>query len=209
MNGKRSRNDAEYRPHGNRRIPLFCAATLLAVVLAGSPPAAADPAGNAPKGIRDLVLRLAPGYGLDPNLVFAVIEEESGYDARLVSEKEAAGLMQLIPETAARFNVTDPFQPEQNLRGGMKYLRWLLATFNGDVTLTLAAYNAGEGAVLRWGGTPPYRETKRFLERVQARYPATRHPFDRNAAAPSPLGTAGETVAELPGPQAKRSSIDD
>jgi soluble lytic murein transglycosylase-like protein len=218
MFGKRFRL-TEDPPPGHASARPLAVATVIAVLVLGTPPAAAGsepvpPAERAPKPVRALVLKLAPVYGLDPDLVFAVIAMESAFDARLVSEKDATGLMQLVPETAARFGVADPFEPEQNLRGGMKYLRWLLATFNGDVTLTLAAYNAGEGAVLRHRGVPPYAETKTFLERIRAIYAADRHPYDPAVATPSDLGVQrpeAETVAELPGEpdQAKRSSMDD
>ena len=98
-----------------------------------------------------IVQRLAPQYGVHPGLAYAVIRAESNFNPQAVSVKNAQGLMQLIPETAARFNVTQPLDPEQNIRGGLSYLRWLLAYFKGNVPLVLAAYNAGEGAVQRAG----------------------------------------------------------
>lgn len=144
-----------------------------------------------PAEIIKLVNELAPQYGLDPQLVLAVIQVESAFLSNAVSSKEAAGLMQLIPETAERFAVRDVFNPEDNVRGGMKYLRWLLAYFQGDVTLTMAAYNAGEGAVDRYRGIPPYAETKNYVALVRNLYATTRHPFDPTAASASPvLGTA-------------------
>ena len=97
--------------------------------------------------IMKIVYKLAPRYGLEPGLVYAVIRAESNFNVHAVSDKNAQGLMQLIPETAARFAVTQPFDAEQNIRGGMSYLRWLLSYFRGQVTLAVAAYNAGEGAV--------------------------------------------------------------
>jgi soluble lytic murein transglycosylase-like protein len=96
--------------------------------------------------------------------------------------------MQLIPATAARFAVRDPLDPEQNLRGGLAYLRWLLATFDGDVLRVAAAYNAGEGTVLRHGGVPPFPETREYVRRVLALYGSDRHPLPRmrlTAAAPA------------------------
>jgi hypothetical protein len=119
--------------------------------------------------IATLVRELAPEYKLNPNLVLAVIEVESNFDPRALSPKNAQGLMQLIPATAERFGVADVWDPEQNVRGGMAYLRWLMAHFDGDVELVLAAYNAGEGAVLRHGGIPPYSETRDYVKRVIAR----------------------------------------
>lgn len=119
--------------------------------------------------IADLVRRLAPSYGLDPDLVLAVIETESNFNPNARSPKNAQGLMQLIPATAARFGVEDAWDPEQNIRGGMAYLSWLLKYFDGDVKLALAGYNAGEGAVERHGGIPPYRETRNYVSRIIAR----------------------------------------
>jgi soluble lytic murein transglycosylase-like protein len=139
-----------------------------------------------PAEIAALVNRIAPDFGLDPGLVLAVIQIESAYRTNAVSPKEAAGLMQLIPATASRFGVRDVFDPEENIRGGVKYLRWLLAYFQGDVTLALAAYNAGEGAVDRHGGIPPYAETQSYVRLVHRLYPATRHRYDPEASEPSP-----------------------
>jgi len=119
--------------------------------------------------VAELVRRLAPGYQLDPELVLALIEAESNFNPRALSPKNAQGLMQLIPATAERFGVQDAWDPEQNLRGGMAYLRWLLARFKGDVQLALAGYNAGEGAVERHGGIPPYAETRAYVTRIIAR----------------------------------------
>jgi len=134
-----------------------------------------------------IVQRLAPEYGIHPALAVALIRAESNFDPQAVSEKNAQGLMQLIPETAARFRVTKPFDPEQNIRGGMAYLRWLLAYFQGDVDLTVAAYNAGEGAVNRFGGVPPYPETRGYLKRIREVFHPTTHPFDQRITAPSPM----------------------
>jgi hypothetical protein len=116
--------------------------------------------------IARMVRRLAPEYRLDPNLVLAVIETESNFNPSARSPKNAQGLMQLIPETAERFGVRDVWDPEQNIRGGMAYLRWLMGYFDGDLALVLAAYNAGEGAVERHGGIPPYDETQSYVRRV-------------------------------------------
>lgn len=113
-----------------------------------------------------LIRTLAPDYGLDPQLVLAVVEAESNYNPKALSPKNAQGLMQLIPETAKRFGVADVWDPKQNLRGGMAYLRWLLDHFNGDVKLALAGYNAGEAAVLRYRGIPPYDETQAYVKRI-------------------------------------------
>jgi soluble lytic murein transglycosylase-like protein len=119
--------------------------------------------------IAKLVRNLAPRYRLDPNLVLAVVEVESNFNPTARSHKNAQGLMQLIPATAERFGVQDVWDPVQNLRGGMAYLRWLLDHFDGDVKLALAGYNAGEKAVERHGGVPPYKETRAYVKRILRR----------------------------------------
>lgn len=139
------------------------------------------------RSVMKLVYKHAPRYGLDPGLVYAVIRAESNFNPQAVSVRNAQGLMQLIPETAARFAVRKPFDPEQNIRGGMAYLRWLLSYFRGQVPLALAAYNAGEGAVDRHGGIPPYAETRDYVQRIQRIYALTEHPFDASITEPSPL----------------------
>jgi soluble lytic murein transglycosylase-like protein len=105
-------------------------------------------------------------YRVHPGLIRAVIQAESAGDPRAVSRKGALGLMQLMPTTAERLGISDPFDPRQNVLGGTCYLRFLLDTFRGDVTLALAAYNAGETAVFRHRGVPPYRETRQYLWRI-------------------------------------------
>ena len=119
-----------------------------------------------PAHVKTMVHRLAPEFRLDPDIVLAVVQVESNFDSGARSPKNAQGLMQLIPETADRFGVKDVWDPEQNLRGGMAYLRWLLDRFDGDLSLALAGYNAGEGAVDRHQGVPPYKETKEYVRRV-------------------------------------------
>lgn len=152
-----------------------------------------------PARILKMVEDLAPQYGLDPALVLAVISAESNFRVDAVSPKNAQGLMQLIPVTAERFGVTNPFDPKENIRGGMKYLRWLLSYFGGNVPLAVAAYNAGEGAVLKHKGIPPYAETKAYVRKVLAIYPRERHPFEADLANTSSDFLQGlrQTVAEL------------
>lgn len=159
--------------------------------------------------VESLVAQLAPRYGLQPSLVLAVIEAESGFNSQARSAKNAQGLMQLIPETAERFGVQNPYDPVQNLHGGMAYLRWLLAYFRGDVRLTLAGYNAGEKAVLRYGGVPPYAETQAYVEKITRVYGQLAHPpvVPVTSAAPlnsrpSFLPTTFAAVSAQPSPQA-------
>ncbi len=139
-----------------------------------------------PKYIVDLVKQIAPEYKLEPQLVLSIIETESNFDTVALSPKNARGLMQLIPETAARFGVRNSFDPAQNIRGGMAYLRWLLAYFEGDVSLVAAAYNAGEGAVERYRGVPPYLETLTYVRKVLTAARMVDHAFDPTVTEPSP-----------------------
>ena len=117
-----------------------------------------------------LVRAAARRHDVDARFVHEVIRQESNYDLFVVSSKGACGLMQLMPETAKRFGVKDIFDPAENVEGGVKYLRHLMDRYDGDPTLTLAAYNAGEGAVDRYGGVPPYRETEDYVRRITHRY---------------------------------------
>ena len=133
-----------------------------------------------------LIQQAAQRYGVDSNLVKAVIRAESNFNPVAQSNKNAQGLMQLIPDTSARFNVKKPFDPEQNLRGGLAYLRWLLAYFEGDVSLVAAAYNAGEGAVNRYRGVPPYAETRGYVKRIIGLFKRDDHPYDSRVTTPSP-----------------------
>jgi len=109
-------------------------------------------------------------HGVDPQIVKSVMLVESNFNPRAVSRKGARGLMQLMPETARRFGVTDRFDPLENLRGGVEYLAGLLRLFSGDVTLALAAYNAGENAVARHAGVPPFAETREYVRRALVAY---------------------------------------
>lgn len=135
----------------------------------------------------DLVTTLSGWYAIDPALVLAIISIESNFKVRAQSGKGAQGLMQLIPATAERFNVRNAFDATQNIKGGLAYLRWLLSYYRGDVSLAVAAYNAGEGNVDRYKGIPPFRETRQYVKNVMALYQRTTHPFDAQAAKPSPL----------------------
>lgn len=115
-----------------------------------------------------IVLSVAQKYGVDADLVHAVIAAESSRNPNAVSPKGAGGLMQLMPGTAEQYGVSDVFSPEENIEGGTKYLRFLLDRYDGDTDLVLAAYNSGEGTVDRYGDVPPYPETKAYVARVSA-----------------------------------------
>jgi len=118
----------------------------------------------------EYIRQAATLYQIPEELVRAVIRVESDFDPRAVSPANARGLMQLVPETAERMMVTDSFDPRQNIFGGVRYLRVLANLFNGDIQLTIAAYNAGEGAVMRYGGIPPYQETQDYVVKVLGNY---------------------------------------
>jgi hypothetical protein len=151
--------------------------------VAPQPPGPAMPSPER-REIEQWVNRLAPQYGLDPQFVLAVIQAESNFNPRARSPKNATGLMQLIPETAERFGVMNVLHPIDNMRGGMAYLRELLAMFNGDLRLVLAGYNAGENAVYRYRGIPPYGETRRYIKKILRNYGRSTHPV------PTPVATS-------------------
>jgi soluble lytic murein transglycosylase-like protein len=117
-----------------------------------------------------IIEQYARQYRVDPVLVRAVIQVESSFDPSTVSHKGARGLMQLMPGTASRYGVTDLHDPAQNIRGGVRYLRDLMEMFRDDVVRVLAAYNAGENAVIRYGGIPPYNETQTYVKRAMTVY---------------------------------------
>ncbi|MBK6513841.1 MAG: lytic transglycosylase domain-containing protein [Polyangiaceae bacterium] len=133
-------------------------------------------------------------YQIPEELVRAIIKVESDYDPRAVSSAGAQGLMQMIPETATRMQVRDSFDPRENIFGGVRYLRILANLFNGDLDLTIAAYNAGEGAVERYKGIPPYPETVDYVVRVRTYYSAYRHTKDVAIASMTPVPPRGELV---------------
>jgi len=137
------------------------------------------------KDIELLVRHWAPQYAIDPDLVLALIAVESGFNVTAISPKSAQGLMQLIPGTAQRFGVKNVYNPQQNLQGGLAYLRWLMAYFKGDVALVLAAYNSGEETVERYRGIPPYAETRNYVKQITSVYKKAQHPYQTEIAAPS------------------------
>jgi hypothetical protein len=119
-----------------------------------------------PKEFEPIINSCALEYGVDKSLVKAVIQAESGYNPNAVSRKGAAGLMQLMPKTAEGLKVSNSLDPAENIRGGVRYLKFLLDTFKGDVSLALAAYNAGLSKVAKYGGIPPYEETRNYVAKV-------------------------------------------
>ena len=138
-----------------------------------------------------LTTTLSEWYALDPKLVLSVIAAESNFETGAQSPKAAMGLMQLIPDTAERFNVRNAYDATQNLRGGMRYLRWLLSYYRGNIVYALAAYNAGEKQVDRYRGVPPFAETRAYVQRVISLYGSARHGFDASLTVASPWLAAG------------------
>jgi soluble lytic murein transglycosylase-like protein len=123
-----------------------------------------------------IIYRAGQKAGVDPRFIHAVIKQESKYNTKAVSPVGAQGLMQMMPATAERFGLKDPFDPAKNVEAGTKYLKWLLKRFDGDVSLALAGYNAGEGAVDKYKGVPPYSETQNYVKKIVSNYGKTYHP---------------------------------
>ncbi len=168
-----SRSITAYRFFGNIREALV---TLRSTRVLGTRfTAAYDSRSTArvPKELESAIHDAARTHGVDPRLVAAVARRESAFNARAVSHKGACGIMQLMPATAQYLGVRNVFDPRENILGGTRYLRTLLDTFNGDIDLTLAAYNAGPGAVAKHRGVPPYRETRAYVAAVRATYEAS------------------------------------
>jgi hypothetical protein len=133
--------------------------------------------------VSSAVDRIAAEQALPPELIRSVIKAESNYNPFAISPKGALGIMQLIPETARRFGVSNAFNAEENIQGGAKYLKYLLDLYHGDYPLALAAYNAGEGAVAKHGGVPPYPETRSYISQVLSQNPAKRTREDASRVA--------------------------
>jgi soluble lytic murein transglycosylase-like protein len=136
----------------------------------GSPQAALAPPDVTQGGFQTLIESIARNNGIDPALIDAMIRTESNYNPWAISSKGARGLMQLIPETGRRFGVLDFFDPRQNIEGGVRYIKYLLDMFEGNIDLSLAAYNAGENLVARLGRIPPYPETRNYVRKIRALY---------------------------------------
>ncbi|MGR8941625.1 MAG: transglycosylase SLT domain-containing protein [Gammaproteobacteria bacterium] len=129
------------------------------------------------KWLINMIKQIAAWHHVDPRLALSIVSVESGFQTHARSKANAMGLMQLIPATAERFNVKDAFDASQNVKGGVRYLRWLLDRYHGEIELVAAAYNAGEGAVDKYKGIPPYQETRDYVSKVLRRYQQRRHQF--------------------------------
>jgi soluble lytic murein transglycosylase-like protein len=147
-----------------------------------------------------MVDQIATAYGVEGPLVHSVIRAESNYNIQAVSNKGALGMMQLIPSTARRFGVQNPFDPKQNVEGGVRYLRFLLDYYKNDYPKAIAAYNAGEGAVDRYQGIPPYSETRNYVYQVAKNLKAARlAEVAKSKAAESAAQVAGEKASQEKG----------
>ena len=173
-------------PKGDSRYKLYVKSTSKRTKGARFSGTAVPPSDRSPERFTRYdkwIRQAATLYQLPEELIRAVIKVESDYDPRAVSSAGSQGLMQLMPETGTRMQVRDPFDPRENIFGGVRYLRVLANLFNGDFDLTVAAYNAGEGAVARYGGIPPYAETQDYVVRVRTYYAAFRSNRDIGTAA--------------------------
>ena len=150
------------------------------------------PLTQAPYG--DMIQSAAKKYSVDADLIFSVIAAESNFNPRVISRRGARGLMQLLPATGTRFGVKDIFDPAQNIDAGTQYLRDLMARYQGDLVLTLAAYNAGPGAVQRYGRVPPYNETISYVRAIRKTYALRKSKNDAKTEAkaePKAVATTG------------------
>jgi len=153
---------------------------------------------GAPPPLDAAVRQIAAEQSLPPELLQSVIQVESNYNPGAVSNKGAQGLMQLIPETARRFGVLDSFDPVENIQGGAKYLKYLLDLYKGDYPRALAAYNAGEKAVAKYGGVPPYPETQNYVAQVKKRLDAAKPAAQAKPEGKTPEVKAVETASDEP-----------
>lgn len=160
-----------------KRILLSCVLNVFGVFLCVfflSANGMADVLSSSKKPYDDLVVDVAQKLRVPVELVHSIIKAESNYDAWAISPKGAMGLMQLMPITATQYKVMNVFDPRQNIEGGVKYLVDLIKLYDGDTQRVLAAYNAGQEAIKKYGGIPPYRETKNYIKKVMAAYPKSK-----------------------------------
>lgn len=164
---------------------------------------------QAPPHVKTMVHEVAKKHDVDPDLVTSVMAQESAFQPTAVSHAGAMGLMQLMPATARRFGVSNPFDPRQNLEGGVKYLKYLQGLFGDNLELTLAAYNAGENAVAKYGNRiPPYRETVHYVSKIASEYRAVRNQKQATAQEAVPSVVTKPVVANPESEEAKPRSIE-
>ena len=175
-------------PQAKAVAPVAVVPRVINPVIPAAEPESKPPAEPMPHAIGDVVERIAAEQEVSPALIHSVIKVESNYNPNAVSRKGAQGLMQLIPSTAQRYGVANVFDPVDNIQGGARYLKHLLELYNGDYALALAAYNAGEGAVAKYGDIPPYPETVNYVQSVAAQ-------LRKNAAAKSKSETKAKPAA--------------
>jgi len=165
-----------------------------------APPAAPTASAANDSPYHELVAAAASRYGVDAELITSVMEVESHFDPKAISPKNARGLMQLLPETATRLGVTNIFDPQQNIEAGTRYLKELLQLYKNDLTLTLAAYNAGPDKVQKYGDVPPYRETQSYVKQVKRKYQKNKSAPPANSAT-GPTATAAPAASPTPPPK--------
>jgi soluble lytic murein transglycosylase-like protein len=153
------------------RLKIFGATALFVLVVFLSLETPVQAESGYPGRFDALIDSIAKDYGLESSLIHSIIRTESDYDPNAVSSKGAVGLMQLMPETAEKYGVRDLYDPRQNILGGVKYLRDLINSFDRKTDYVLAAYNAGHNAIKKYGGIPPFPETRRFIQKVKTTYP--------------------------------------
>lgn len=158
------------RTHGLKRLAVT-AVFIFFICLSLQTEVRAEP--GSPARFQTLIESIASEYGLEASLIHSIIRTESNYNPYAVSPKGAVGLMQLMPETAERYGVKNLYDPRQNIIGGVKYLKELMRLYDRKIDYVLAAYNAGHNAVKKYGGIPPFPETRRFIQKVKTTYPKT------------------------------------
>jgi soluble lytic murein transglycosylase-like protein len=187
-----------YTTQPDPETPAQVPVTAAAQAQTNSTASAAKPVGSGSKSTDQIVRDASALQGVDSDFIRSVIQQESGGNTKAVSRTGARGLMQLMPGTAAQLGVADSFSPEQNVHGGARYLRELLERYHGDAIKALAAYNAGPGAVDRYHGVPPYRETRLYVQRVVRQYNRKKQNSPTSTAASKRETAQAKTSAETP-----------